>query len=94
MDEKSKLGEAGVWGELEWQAKQQYRRCAAFDDLGGMQRATDTLLKIAQRNDRPAPGAEQPETAGVPRGRGAPPVEAPEGPTPRDEAITERLLAR
>lgn len=87
MSEKAELQEkGGVWGQLEWQAKQLYRKCAALNDVGGMQRATDTLLKVAARTDRSEkpPANEDGET----RGPGAPPIEVP---MPEDHVANYRV---
>lgn len=75
MEEKAHLGDS-VWGQLEWQARQTYRKASALNDLRVMQSATDTLLKIALRNEKP----EKPEKADdgeSPRGRGAPAIPIP-----------------
>lgn len=92
MTEKAELQGAGVWGQLEWQAKQLYRKCAALNDVPGMQRATDTLLKIAARNDKPEKPAAN-EDGAARRGPGAPAVEVPES-DPHDDSVTRRLLER
>lgn len=92
MAEKAQLEEAGVWGRIEWQARQLYRKCAAMNDVGGMQRATDTLLRVAQKTDKPVK-EESPANDSVRRGPGAPPVEV-DDPEPMDERIVGKLLDR
>lgn len=92
MEERAQLEVGGVWGRLEWQARQIYRKACAMNDLQGMQRATDTLYKIATRTDkpeRPADPANDGET--VHRGPGAPAVEAP---VEEPDSIKARLIAR
>jgi len=86
MSEKAELQDKGVWGQLEWQAKQLYRKCAALNDVGGMQRATETLLKIAFRTDRLEKPAANEDSEG--RGPGAPPIEVP---LPEDHVANYRV---
>lgn len=91
MAEKAQLEEGGVWGRLEWQARQQYRWCAAMKNIEGMQRATDTLLKIALTTSKPK-GDAPPETPGEKRGPGAPPVESPLPEDAEPDYHAQRLL--
>lgn len=80
MEEKAQLQEGGVWGQLEWQARQLYRKCAAMNDPKGMQSATDTLFRVAMEAKKAAKAAEAPiedEEQGEKRGRGAPAIETP-----------------
>lgn len=88
MDEKAELETKGVWGTLEWQAKQNYRRAAALGDLSKMMEATRDLLKIVLKG-APIPD-EKPK-----RPVGAPLVEVPmsEG-TDEDGPLRRRFLDR
>lgn len=86
MSEKAELETGGVWGRLEWQARQLYRKCAALNDVKGMQSATDTLLRIAMRGDKSKAPVDGGEETGEPRGRGAPPA-----PTPLENATISRM---
>lgn len=92
MAEKVEFGDA-VWGRLEWQARQVYRKAAAMNDLRAMQQATETLLRIALRNEKQKPDPD-PEDEGEKRGRGAPsvPTPAPEDHVPNYRAT--KLLDR
>jgi hypothetical protein len=78
--EKERLEAEGVWGTLEWQARQSYRRACALEDLPRQLAATEQLMKIALRGGR-APKEEKPEgdeaDEAPKRGRGAPPIEVP-----------------
>lgn len=92
MSEKQRLEEDGVWGRLEWQARQLYRKAAAMNDLRGMQQATDTLLKIAQRNEKPPEKKPEDETPKR-EGPGAPTIETPLE-TAGDDFMARRLIER
>lgn len=96
MAEKAEFEDGGVWGRVEWQARQLYRKAAAMNDLGGMQKATDTLMQIAKRKDRPPEREAANDGDEEKRGRGAPSIPVPE---PEDEAgnsgadyMRERLI--
>lgn len=96
MAEKQELQAQGVWGQLEWQCKQNYRRACANDDARLMHAATEMLYKLASRAEKPAappPAAEGDEPA-VKRGPGAPPVQIPREDDAGQTYFAERLLQR
>lgn len=70
--EREELTAQGIWGRLEWQAGQNYRLACAKGDLAGMTKATELLMKVAERSETPAAA---PAEKG--RGPGAPVVEPP-----------------
>lgn len=79
--EKAALQEQGIWGELEWQARQNWRRAAALEDIQKQIAATNQLLQIALKGGKPAkvdaPEEEAANEPGEKRSRGAPVIESP-----------------
>jgi hypothetical protein len=79
--ERERLEGGDIWDQLEWQARQTYRRACALEDLSKQMAATELLMRVALRGGRAAketkPEAEEGEEAPK-RGRGAPSIETPE----------------
>lgn len=97
MAERAELEAQGVWGRLEWQNRQLYRKCAAMNDVKGMQAATDGLMRVAIEAEKKlarevAAAADQED--GEKRGRGAPPVPTPLDSDSQQDYFAERLISR
>lgn len=88
LAEREALTSKGIWGQLEFQANQNFRLAAAKNDLPGMQKATELLLRVAERTETPPASGAEPK-----KGPGAPPVETP--PAIRNpEQLRQTLLDR
>lgn len=79
MEEKADLeAKADIWADMEWQAKQSYRRACALNEPDKMMRATDQLMKIAMRGGRAPANGNEGGGEEKPKGdRGAPAVPTP-----------------
>lgn len=78
VDRRAELLAKGIWGQIQWQAEQMYATARATNDHALMTKATDMLLKVAEKTTVPddaPPAADKPEKG---RGRGAPVADNPQ----------------
>jgi hypothetical protein len=90
IEQKEELQAKGVWGRAEWQLEQLYRTARATNDSTLMAKATEMLIKVAEKISPPAAPVEDQKEAG--KGRGAPVAENPQTKKVDPAAIKAKLM--